>query len=209
MFSNKLWAIAIGIISIGGIGYWLLTQQLPSPATTDNRKNTQSNIHSSNESFISSDDISTIKLPVSKTGWNIYTDQQLGIRFMYPVDASISPMEQRQTVDGATINEIVVTPAGRDPTRIHFFSTSMSLDRGKNIQIYGSEIRSSEFVDVTIDGYMGIRRIDHYQNNNCTNELTVVEENGTLYGFHIVQCPSHPQGHDQLRRDVTDSFEFL
>lgn len=148
--------------------------------------------------------------PISKTGWITTTNQQLGIRFEHPADASVSSEAQRQTTDGTTISELTVTPAGMDPTRVHFFSTNTSLDQAKNIQIYGfTNVKNSEFTNATIDGRAGTRRIDHYLNNDCTNELTVVEKNEVIYGFHVVQCPTHSEGYDQLRKDIASSLKLL
>jgi hypothetical protein len=146
----------------------------------------------------------------SKSDWIITTNQQLGISFEHPADASVSSVSQKQTSDGAIINELTVAPKGMDPTVVHFFTTSASLDKAKNIQIYGfTQVKNSEFTNATIDGRAGIRRIDHYLNNDCTNELIVAEKNGVVYGFHIVQCPTHPQGYDQLRKDIANSIKFL
>jgi hypothetical protein len=134
----------------------------------------------------------------------------LGIRFEYPANATVSSVEQRKTTDGTIINELTVTPTGMDPTRVHFFSTNASLNQAKNIQIYGfTNVKNGEFDNATIDGRASMRRIDHYLTNDCTNELTVVEKSGVVYGFHIVQCPTHPQGYDQLRRDIANSLELL
>ena len=91
-----------------------------------------------------------------------------------------------------------------DPTKVHFFTTNVPFDQAKNIQIYGSKVKNSEFVSATIDGRAGTRRVDHYLNNDCTKELTVAEINGIVYGFHIVQCPTHPQGYDQLRKQLAE-----
>ncbi|MDD4628320.1 MAG: hypothetical protein PHE68_02905 [Candidatus Peribacteraceae bacterium] len=144
----------------------------------------------------------------TRPDWATATSEELGIRFEYPIDASVSKREQRQTVDGISINEIIVTPKGMDPTSIHFFSTNESFERTKKIQIYQSSVSSSEFLNTTIDNHKAIKRIDHYANNNCTNELTFIESNGMVYGTHIVQCPTHPQGYDQLRREVASSLKF-
>ena len=146
----------------------------------------------------------------SKPGWITTANQQLGIRFEYPVDASVSSAGQRETSDGTTINELTVTPTGMDPTRVHFFTTSASFDQAKNIQIYGfKKVKNSEFTNATIDGRAGTRRIDRYINNDCTNELTITEKNGVVYGFHVVQCPTHSQGYDQTRKGIADSLELL
>ena len=181
---NKyLLAGAIAILAIAG-GWWYLNQSNTTQQTTH--------------------------VQPSKSGWTITTNQQLGIRFEHPVDALVSSMAQRQTSDGTTINELIVTPVGMDPIRVHFFTTSASLDQAKNIQIYGfTQVKNSEFTSATIDGHAGTRRIDHYLNNDCTNELTVAEINALVYGFHIVQCPTLPQGYDQLRKDIANSLELL
>jgi len=176
-------------------------QESTPPAVTG-QENTQESTESN--------ETNTNETVTSKPGWTTATNQQLGIRFEYPADASISSVSQRETSDGTTINEMTVTPTGMDPTTVHFFTTSASLDQAKNIQIYGfTNVKNSEFVNTTIDGRAGTRRIDHYLNNDCTNELSITEKNGVVYGFHVVQCPTHPQGYDQLRKDIADSLELL
>ena len=176
-------------------------QESTPPVVTDQentKKSTESSETSANDTV------------TSKHGWTTTTNQLLGIRFEYPADASVSSVSQRETSDGTTINEMTVTPTGMDPTKVHFFTTSASLDQAKNIQIYGfTKVKNSEFVNTTIDGRAGTRRIDHYLNNDCTNELSIAEKNGVIYGFHVVQCLTHPQGYDQLRKDIADSFELL
>lgn len=151
-----------------------------------------------------------IKETSVRSGWKIETNQQLGISFEKPNDASVSPIVERKTTDGSIINEVIVTPAGMDPTRVHFFSTDGSIDQAKNIQIYGfTDIKNSEFSNITFGGYPGVKRIDYNSSNNCTNELTVVNRSGTTYGYHIVQCPTHSEGYDQIRKDIVNSFKFL
>lgn len=145
----------------------------------------------------------------SRSGWVIASNQQLGIRFESPADASVSSSEQRQTIDGASITTLTITPRGTDATVVFFFTTKVSLEQAKNIQFYQSTISTSEFSEVIINGRNGVRRIDHYANNDCTNELTVVEKSGTIYGSHIVQCPTHPTGYDQLRKGIADSLKVL
>lgn len=180
----------------------LTNLQESTPPIVTSQKNSQE-ATGSNES-------NTNETVTSKPDWTSATNQQLGIRFEYPVDASVSSVSQRETSDGTTINELTVTPASTDPTRVHFFTTSASLDQAKDIQIYEfTKVKNSEFTSATIDGRSGTRRIDHYLNNDCTNELTVAEKNGVVYGFHIVQCPTHSQEYDQLRKDIADSLELL
>lgn len=146
----------------------------------------------------------------TSSSWHTYLNSTYNFSFKHPADASISSVTQRQTSDGTTINELIVTPAGVDPTRVHFFTTSASLDQAKNIKIYGfAKIKNSEFTSATIDGRAGTRRIDNYLNNDCTNELTVVEKNGVVYGVHIGQCPTHWQDDDQLRKDIANSLELM
>lgn len=145
-----------------------------------------------------------------KTGWKVETSGQLGISFEKPNDASVSKVTERKTTDGTTIKEIIITPVGTDSTRVHFFSTNTSIDKVKNIQIYGSaNVRNSEFTNINLGGYSGIKRIDHNSYNECTNELMVINKNGTIYGYNIVQCPTHPEGYDQIRKDIANSLKFL
>lgn len=198
--------LLVGIVSILIIagGWWYLNQSSTSSTLDTTQLPVQQNPTTGSNSNTTQQ--STI---ASKSGWVVTTNQQLGIRFENPADASVSSLEQRKTTDATTINELIVTPKGTDPTIVHFFSTNVSLEKAKNIQIYQSDIRNSEFSDVTIDGLEGVRRTDHYSNNNCTKELTVVEKGGIVYGSHIVQCPTHPQGYDQLRRDISNSLKLL
>lgn len=134
---------------------------------------------------------------------------QLAMHFD-PADSWVAFIGQRKTADGTLINEVVVTPPGEDPTKVHFFSTTVSLEEAKNLQIH--HIRPdhsySEFVDATIDGIGGIRRIDHNSTNDCTREMTIFEKNGVVYGSQITQCPTHPAGYDQLRRNIADSLRL-
>ncbi len=155
-------------------------------------------------------EVSTTKTSLPKTNWLSVTNEQLRIRFAFPADASVSSVTQKQTSNETVINELIVRPSGIDPTSVHFFTTSATLDQAKNIQIYESiSIKSSEFTNTTVGGYKAIRRIDHYLNNDCTNELVFISKNDLVYGYHIVQCPSHPQGYDQLRKDIANSLELL
>src|SRR3989344_5671073 len=212
-FANIILIVALVVIVAGGVGYWALTKQSTSVPVAENTKAVQNDSASGNQiptPAPSSNTVQPSETPVSKPGWTTTTNQQLGISFEHPANATVSSVEQRKTTDGTTINELTVTPAGMDPTRIHFFSTNASFDQAKNIQIYGfTNIKNSEFGNAMIDGRAGTRRIDHYLNNDCTNELTVVEKSGVVYGFHIIQCPTHPQGYDQLRRDIANSLELL
>lgn len=209
-FANIVLIIVVVIIIAVGVGYWVFTNQpAPQPITKDtNQVSASAPSTTTTQQKVS--DVPTNKTPVSKPGWITTTNQQLGMRFEHPADASISSVEERKTTDGTTINELVVTPTGVDPTRVHFFSTSASLDSAKNIKIYGfTKVKNTEFNNTMINGNAGIRRVDHYLNNDCTAELTVVEKGGAVYGFHITQCPTHPQDYDQLRRDIVNSLELL
>jgi len=215
-FANVVLIITIIVIIAGGVGYWILVNQ-PASQPVEDTNTVQVDVNSdnqlptptSNTNTIQSNGTPTSETPVNKPGWITTTNQQLGIRFDHPADASVSSIEQRQTTDGTTINEVIVTPKGMDPTRVHFFSTNASLDQSKNVQIYEfTKIKSSEFTNATIDGRAATRRIDHYLYNDCTNELTVVEESGVVYGSHVVQCPTHSEDYDQLRRDIANSFKL-
>lgn len=151
----------------------------------------------------------TIDKKTVNNTWIITSSTSLNIGFSYPSDAIVSAPIQRETTDGTNINELVITPAGRDPTEVHFFSSYESFDTVKNIQIYGeTNIKYSEFQDITIDGYPGLRRVDYYLYNDCSNETTIVEKKSVVYGSAIVQCPTHPQGYDKLRRDIVDSLSL-
>lgn len=146
----------------------------------------------------------------NKVGWKKSSNQQLGIEFKCPVSAKISTVERRGTVDGTTINELVITPEGADPTKVHFFTTSAPIEKAKNIQIYGfGNFEKSEFTEILINGYKGVRRVDHYSYNDCINEFTVFEKENIVYGSQIIQCPTHPEGYDQLRKDIANSLELL
>ncbi len=212
-FATLILIVVLVIIVAGGVGYWALTKQTTSVPVAENPTAVQNDSASGNQISIpvpSSNTVQPSKTPVSKPGWTTTINQPLGIRFEHPTNATVSSVEQRKTTDGTTINELTVTPTGMDPTRVHFFSTKASFDQAKNIQIYGfTNIKNSEFGNAAIDGRAGTRRIDYNLNNDCTNELTVVEKSGVVYGFHIVQCPSHPEGYDQLRRDIANSIELL
>jgi hypothetical protein len=190
---NKYLLIGVFAILVIAGGWWYTTQstQLPSQQNANNKSNLNTN------------------MTTSKPGWIVTTNEQLNVRFENPTDASVSTVERRQTVDSIAISTLVVTPKGMDSTVVHFFTTDVSLEQAKNIQFYQSDISNSEFVDATIDGLKGIRRIDHHSYNDCTNELTVAETNGIVYGSHIVQCPTHPAGYDQLRKDIANSLEIL
>ncbi len=202
-------AIALLALSAAAIGYRLWANRADPLPLSSNVAAPPPSASQPGTNTVQPNDISPGQTPAGIPGWKTHTDQQLAIRFEYPPDAIVSPVAQRQTADGAAIDELIVTPSGMDPTRVHFFSTAAPLDKAKNIQIYPSEIKSSEFSDVAIDGYVGIRRIDHYSANECTNELTVVGKGGSVYGFHITQCPTHTPGYDQLRRDIANSLELL
>lgn len=103
-----------------------------------------------------------------------------------------------------------VTPAGVDPTRVYFFSMNTSLEYAKkNIQIHGSATYAKEFGSVIIDGRTGVLRTQYNPDNDCTSELGVIEKRGVVYGFSLVQCPTHPQGYDELRRDIADSLKLF
>ncbi len=193
-FADIVIVIILGVF-IAGAGWWYLDVFQSTPEQNTSPRQSEP---------------SATKVSLVKPNWTTTTNEQLGIRFALPADASVSSVNQKQTSDGTIINELIVRPSGIDPTSVHFFTTSATLDQAKNIKIYGStSIKSSEFVNTTIDGYSAIRRIDHYLNNDCTNELTFVDKNDLIYGYHIVQCPSHPQGYDQLRKDIVNSLEIL
>lgn len=194
------------------------TEQPPNQQITD-AQNQSTNLQKSTSPIITkpektrestgTEEANTAKNITTKPEWTTDTDQQLGISFERPTDAVVSPVKQRQTNDGITINELIITPAGVDPTRVHFFTADTSIEQAKNIKIYEfTKIKNSEFNNVTINNYPGIRRIDHYLNNDCTNEITVIEKNNLVYGFHIAQCPTHPQGYDQIRRDIANSLRI-
>lgn len=214
--NRNVWIGVIVVAVLVAGGWWYLNQS-STPATSETTEfpTTQQNTNTGTQPVVNTQPTQTSPqqtTPVqpNKSGWTTTTNQQLGIRFEQPADASVSSVSQKQTSDGTTINELTVTPKGMDPTVVHFFTTSASLDKAKNIQIYGfTQVKNSEFTNATIDGSAGTRRIDHYLNNDCTNELTVAEKGGVVYGFHIVQCPTHPQGYDQLRKDIADSLELL
>jgi cytoskeletal protein RodZ len=217
-FSNIILAIVVVIIVTGGFGYWLFTNQPASQPTTEETTTIQDESNYDNQILsptpsqdtTQADETLSKEVISTRPEWTTTTNHQLKIRFSHPADASVSPVEQRKTTDGVTINELIVTPSGMDPTRVHFFSTSASLEQAKNIQIYEfSNIKSSEFSSSTIDDRAGTRRVDNYLYNDCTNELTVVEKSGTVYGFHVVQCPTHSEDYDQLRRDIASSIELL
>lgn len=214
-FANIALIIVIVVIIAGGIGYLILTNR---PAPVSDTTAFQNDLNPGNQVQTPGSNTNTTqpsKTPVnettvSKTGWTTTTNQQLGIRFEHPVDASISSVVQRETTDGTTISELIVTPVGVDATSVHFFSTNVSLGQAKSIQIYGlTNVKSSEFTNAMIDGLAGTRRIDHYLNNDCTNELVIIKKNTVVYGSHIVQCPTHPNGYDQLRRDIASSLKLL
>lgn len=227
--SKHIWitviAVVITAIIVGGVVYaWQksslrYTEQSLQQQITD-LQNQIANLQKPTQPIVTtpektqeptqSNGTNTAETVTSKSGWTTITNQQLGIRFEHPADSSVSSVSQRQTTDGTTINELIVTPAGMDPTVVHFFTTNAPIGQAKNIQIYGfTKIKNSEFLSATIDGRAGTRRVDHYLNNDCTNELTVAEKNGVVYGFHIAQCPTHSQGYDQLRKDIANSLELL
>ena len=217
-FANIALIIAL-IVIVGGAGWWYLNKssapatsepvQFPTEQTTQQNTNTGAQPVVNTQPTQTSPQQTTPAQP-NKSGWTTTTNQQLGIRFERPTDVSVSSVSQRQTSDGTTINELTVTPPGMDPTIVHFFTTTASLNQAKNIQIYGfTQVKNSEFTTATIDGRAATRRIDHYLYNDCTNELTIAEKNGVVYGFHIIQCPTHPQGYDQLRKDIANSLELL
>jgi hypothetical protein len=200
---NKYLLIGVaGLLVIAG-GWWCMNKSNTSPSIsiTDTAQQNTSNVTGPN--------VTQPNTIASKPGWKVTTSQQLGVRFENPADASISAVEQRKTTDGTTVSTLAVTPKGTDPTIVHFFTANVSLEQAKNIQFYRSDISNSEFVDAMIDSLKGIRRIDHFSSNECTNELTVVEKEGKIYGLHIVQCPTHPTGYDQLRRDIATSLVIL
>jgi hypothetical protein len=146
----------------------------------------------------------------NKSGWVTHTNLELGIMFTAPKDYLVNFIKQRKTIDNTIINEVVVTPTGIDATKVHFFSTNVSIDKAKNIHFYTDlGIKNSEFRNITFDGYPGIKRIDYYSDNDCINELTAFSKGETVYGHHIVLCPTHPEGYDQIRKDIANSFSFI
>ncbi len=111
-----------------------------------------------------------------------WANTAFGIRFDHPYDTTVSEVVQRTTTDGKNIYEVVATPSGIDPTRVHFFSSAESFNQMKNVQILGEiNIKKTEFYDTVVDGYVGLRRIDYNTNNTCTGETTIVEKEGTVY----------------------------
>ncbi len=133
----------------------------------------------------------------------------LDISFNAPSDAVVSTAKSRKTIDGISINELIVTPLGVDATSVYFFTSYASFDEVKNIHIYSSNIKSSSFYDTTVAGYKGVRRVDKYLNNDCIDETTVVEKAGVIYGYTMALCPTHPAGYDQIRKDIANSLSFL
>lgn len=198
--------LLIGVVAILAItGGWWYVSQPNTPVTPDTTQSPPQ--HNSTAGSNSKGTQSSVT--ASKSGWVVTINQQISIRFENPADALVSSVEQRETIDGTTIHELIVTPKGTDPTRVHFFSTNAPFEQAKKIQIYQSEVSNSKFADDTIDGLKGVRRTDYNPYNDCTNELTVVEKNGVVYGSQIAQCPTHSQGYDQLRRDIAHSLKFL
>jgi hypothetical protein len=142
-------------------------------------------------------------------GWIESTDPNLRIKFRHPADAMISEIGSR-VIGDATIDELIVIPAGVDATRVHFFTTDAPLENAQNIKIYESlELEKSEFESAEIDGIAGVRRVDYLLRNDCTNEFTVVPRDDAVFGINLVQCPTHPEGYDATRRAIADSVEFI
>lgn len=111
-----------------------------------------------------------------------WTNTSFGIRFDHPYNTTVSDVVERTTADGKNISEVIATPAGMDPTRVHFFSSHESFNQMKNVQILGEiNIKKTEFYDTTVDGYKGLRRVDYNLNNTCTSETTIVEKDGIVY----------------------------
>ncbi|MCF7856778.1 hypothetical protein K9N08_04555 [Candidatus Gracilibacteria bacterium] len=151
------------------------------------------------------------KSPTEKfPDWIEATYPELQISFRHPIDTTISLPEVRETNNGTMVNELIVTPAGVDATRVHFFTTNVSPEEAKNIKIYESlKLERSEFKSASIDGVSGMRRIDYLLHNDCTNELTVVQHEGKIFGINLVQCPTHPAGYDAIRREIADSVKLI
>src|SRR3989344_7665913 len=138
----------------------------------------------------------------SRPGWVITKNEQLGIQFERPVEWYVSPIEKR-TIDGVAISVLTTYPKeDQVPTFVYFFSSEAAFEEVKNIDLLSINTDKTEFREVTLGNLGATRRIDHFTNNDCTNELTFIVQNGVTYGSGIVQCPTHPAGYDQLRGDV-------
>lgn len=214
-FSVIILIIIFSILVVLSLGYYLWAQNSGPQPTADNDTTVRDQTDFDNKSIPDAtdaqlDETTEGEVEDAATEWTNTTNDQLGIQFDHPVDTKISSLEQRQTEDGITIRELIVTPAGPYPTMVHFFSTDTSLEQAKNIRIYSPEnIERSEFTAGSIDDHTGISRIDYYLYNECTNQLTVADKGGTVYGFHIIQCPSHPEDYDQLRRNIANSLDLI
>lgn len=149
------------------------------------------------------------KKSIKTWDWSEEESTFLGMSFKYPKNSTISSPIQRETSDGININELIITPAGEDATRVHFFLSYESNDM-KNIKIVdNTSIKKTEYLDIIINGYSGVRRVDYFKNNSCTSETTTINKNGMTYGFAIQLCPSHAPGYDQIRKDIVNSMNFL
>src|SRR3972149_6705416 len=101
---NKYLLVEIVAILIIAGGWWYMNKSNTSPSipTTD----TAAQQNTSNET---GSNVTQPNTAASRPGWKITASQQLGVRFENPADASISAVEQRQTIDGTTVNTLVVT----------------------------------------------------------------------------------------------------
>lgn len=161
----------------------------------------------------SAKDTSKTKTAISSSttysDWTAVDNHELNIRFSHPDDWVVSAVTSRQTADGIEINELTVYPEITDPTRVHFFTTNTKVTPDTPLYIYRPQTEQYDLQSITLNGMSGWRRTEKYLNNNCQNELTIFEQGNTTYGSHIIKCPTHPTGYDQLREQVANSLEVI
>jgi hypothetical protein len=143
------------------------------------------------------------------TGWTSTSHKTFGIQFSHPNDWNVSEVNERTSVNGSLVEMIRVYPEGMDPTIVYFITTQEPLTRARNIALTKSNITESKFNEITLNGHSATQRTDFFTNNDCTQTVTVIEDDNTIYGSEIVECPTHQDRHDQIRIDIADSLEIL
>ena len=208
--TRNIWiGIVVVVVLVAG-GWWYLNQS-GAPATSEaTQQNTTSGVQPVvNSQPSQSAQTASEPTNTSHPGWVITKNEQLGIQFERPVEWYVSPVEKR-TIDGVAISVLATYPKeDRDPTLVYFFSSEAAFEEVKNIDLLSINTDKTEFREVTLGNLGATRRIDHFTNNDCTNELTFIVQSGVTYGSGIVQCPTHPAGYDQLRGDVANSLKLI
>lgn len=200
--------IVVAILLIGGAAIYLLSSKNDSsPVSQTNSTNLVDKEETPLENIkqIESNKANIAEIP---TGWTSASNKTLGIQFIHPNDWIVSELVERNSADGISVSQISVYPDDVDATRVYFFTTQTPLNDARNITLLNLNTSQSEFKEVTINGYSGIQRTDLFTNNSCTRLVTLIERAGVVYGTDTVQCPTHPEGYDQIRTEVANSLKI-